>query len=243
MIWVIGGTSEARSLIKHLKGKRDFIVTVATYSGAEMLEYDNVIISRMDQQAMVQFILELGIKTVVDMSHPYALEVTKNAKAASMETTAAYIRYGRKTADIKECIYVDSIEACVEFLKAIKGCVFFTTGIKNIRDFEKVRGKNRFVYRVLPSLFSIQECVDNNIKMEDIVAILGPVSEEMNYQTFKDFKADFVIMKNSGIEGGTIEKINACKGLGITPVVIGRQDTEAGFENLEELLALIGIER
>ena len=129
-MWIIGGTIEARSLINDLEGKRDFVVTVATYSGAEMLEYENAIIGRMDQQAMVQFIRERGIHTVIDMSHPYALEVTHNAKTACVETNAEYIRYSRRAADTKDCVNVDSVDACAEFLIDIKGCVFFTTGIK-----------------------------------------------------------------------------------------------------------------
>lgn len=240
MIWIIGGTSEARSLIGSLKGKRDFIVSVATYSGAEMLENENVIVNRLDEGAMVQFIKEKAIDTVVDMSHPYAVEVTQNAKAACNEVGAAYIRYNRKASGAEDCIYVDSIHKCAEFLLNSKGCVFFTTGIKNIRDFEKVRGDNRFVYRVLPSTFSIQECVDNNVKMEDMVAILGPVSEELNYQMFKDYKADYVIMKDSGIAGGTLEKIRACTRLGIIPVIIGRQTIDDGLESLDDILQILG---
>jgi precorrin-6A/cobalt-precorrin-6A reductase len=239
LIWIIGGTSEARSLIKSLTGKRNFIVSVATYSGAEMLEYDNVVISRMDRQAMVQFINEKGIDTVVDMSHPYATEVTLNAKSACNEMKVNYIRYCRKASEANDCIYIDSIDKCAEFLLGINGCVFFTTGIKNIKDFEKVKGENRFVYRVLPSIFSIQECVDNNIKMENIVAILGPVSEDLNYQMFKEFRADYVIMKDSGIAGGTEEKIRACKRLGIVPIVIERQTEDFGIKDIDMLLEMI----
>lgn len=239
MIWIIGGTSEARHLIHSLEGKKDFVVSVATYSGAEMLEGVKVIIRRMNQQEMVQFIKDGAIDTVIDMSHPYALEVTQNAQEACMETGVNYIRYNRLTADTKDCVYFASVEACAEFLKTIKGCVYFTTGIKNIKDFEKVRGENRFIYRVLPSLFSIQECIDNHVRMEDIVAILGPVSEELNYQMFKDFKADYVIMKDSGKEGGTAEKILACRRLGIVPVVITRHSEEIGIESIEELLQVV----
>ncbi|HYE11782.1 MAG TPA: precorrin-6A reductase [Patescibacteria group bacterium] len=239
MIWIIGGTSETKSLIRSLAAKKEYIVSVATYSGAEMLTDENIMIGRMNQQAMLQFIRVHDIDTVVDMSHPYALEVTKNAKAACNATNIKYVRYNRKASGVNDCIYVDSIDACAELLKEIKGCVFFTTGIKNIKDFEKVKGKNCFVYRVLPSVFSIQECVDNKVKMEDIVAILGPVSEAMNYTMFKEFKADYVIMKDSGKEGGTLEKIQACKRLGIMPVVIGRQASEAGVESIEELLRVL----
>ncbi len=239
MIWIIGGTSEARSLVGRLRGKKEFIVTVATYSGAEVLQELQPVIGRMDYSGMVQFIKEKSIDTVVDMSHPYALEVTENAKAASAAAGAAYIRFVRKSADIEGCILIESMEKCASYLENVRGCVFFTTGIKNIRDFERVKGTNRFVYRVLPSVFSIQECVQRGVKMEDIIAVLGPVSENMNYRMFKDYKADYVVMKDSGKEGGTLEKINACKKLGITPVVILRECEEKGIKNLDELVRLL----
>lgn len=239
MIWIIGGTSEAKQLISLLNDKREFVVTVATYSGAEMLGDLQPIVGRMNYEDMVRFIRERSIDTIVDMSHPYAVEVTQNARAATEETGAAYIRFVRKSAEVEACIYFESIEKCTSFLEGIRGCVFFTTGIKNIRDFEKVRGANRFVYRVLPSIFSIQECVDRGIRMEDIIAILGPVSEDMNYRMFKDYKADYVVMKDSGTKGGTLDKINACTKLGITPIVIQRQTKEKGIEDIDELIKLL----
>jgi len=239
LIWIIGGTSEAKHLISRLKGKREFVATVATYSGAEVLQDQEAVIGRMDYDAMVQFIKENSIDTIVDMSHPYALEVSKNAKAAGADTGAVYMRFVRGSSAMENCIFVESVQKCASYLENVKGCVFFTTGIKNIKDFEKVRGANRFIYRVLPSVFSIQECVQRGIRMEDIIAILGPVSEAMNYQMFKDYKADYVIMKDSGKEGGTLDKINACKKLGITPVVILRQCEENGIEDLDELIKVL----
>jgi precorrin-6A/cobalt-precorrin-6A reductase len=56
---------------------------------------------------------------------------------------------------------------------------------------------------------------------------------------FKDYKADFVVMKDSGIAGGTINKINACIKLGITPIVIQRLTEEKGIEDIDELLGVI----
>lgn len=239
MIWIIGGTSEARTLIKKLEGKKEFIVSVATYSGAEMLDYDKVIISRMNQQEMGCFIIERNIDMVIDMSHPYAAEVSKNARAACSSIGIRYLRFIRKGMYIKDSVNVASVEACVDYLQNINGNVFFTTGIKNIKDFEKARRHNRFIYRVLPSSFSIQACIDNNIKMQDIIAILGPVSEDMNYQMFKDFDANFVVMKDSGIEGGTENKVRACKRLGITPIIIGREIEDYGTEDMDKLLEMI----
>jgi len=131
-----------------------------------------------------------------------------------------------------------SISRCREFLKGVNGCVFFTTGSKNIKDFEPVRGSNRFVYRVLPTVESIAECQKNNVKLRDIIAALGPFSEELNLAMFKEYGADYVVMKDSGKEGGTDEKIKACRRLRIKAVIIGRQN-EKGAEDLDAVINLI----
>ena len=239
MIWIIGGTTETRTLIKSLEGKIDFVVSVATYSGAEMLGQSNVVVKRMNLQEMLQFIADNSISTVVDMSHPYAVEVTQNAKAVCNSAGIRYIRFVRRSSEVQEAVYVASVEACTDYLQGIASNIFFTTGINNIKDFERVRGNNRFIYRILPSSFSIQACIENNIKMQDIVAILGPVSEGLNYQMFKDYNASYVVMKDSGKEGGTGEKLRACKRLGIVPIVIGRQQEENGIEDMDRLLEMI----
>lgn len=239
MIWIIGGTTETRQVIRELEGKKDYMVTVATYSGAEMLGIRDVQVGRMDAQAMAGFIKEKKIHLVIDMSHPYALEASQNAKTACKETGTEYIRFKRRGSELEGCIFADSLEQCLEYLKSIRGTVFFTTGIKNIKDFEKIRGSNRFIYRVLPSSFSIQECITNQLKMQDIVAILGPVSEDLNYQLFKDYGVDYVVTKDSGKEGGTEEKLQACKRLGIPAVVIGRQPEDYGIEDMTQLLEMI----
>ncbi|MGB4430070.1 MAG: precorrin-6A/cobalt-precorrin-6A reductase, partial [Thermacetogeniaceae bacterium] len=50
--------------------------------------------------------------------------------------------------------------------------------------------------------------------------------------------ADYVVMKDSGKEGGTDEKIKACRKLKIKAVIIGRQN-EKGAEDLDAVINLI----
>lgn len=238
MIWIIGGTTETHELVEKLKGKRDYIITVATESGKEVLGDERVVVSRLSKEDMIKFIMDNNITTLIDMSHPYAVEVSKNAKEAANNCGIEYIRYLRESADLKGAIVFSNMEECMDFLKGIKGNVFFTTGSKNIKDFEKVRGENSFIYRVLPSLESIEECVKNGLKLQDIVAILGPVSCELNEGMFKEYKSEYVVMKDSGIKGGTREKILACRKLGITPLVIGRVE-EKGFDSIDKLVEMI----
>lgn len=241
MIWIIGGTCEAVELAEKIKGKHKYIITAATESEKEFIDNESLVVCRMDEKAMEDFIKRNSIKLVVDVSHPYAFDVTKNAKEASYKCNIEYIRYvRRKTADTKGFICLDSVQDCLKFLKTVNGCVFFTTGSKNIREFESVRGKNRFIYRVLPSTESIKQCLDNNVKMKDIIASLGPYSEDFNAAMFKEYGAKYVVMKDSGVQGGTDEKIRACRILNIKAVIIGRRD-EDGISDIDDIIKKICI--
>ncbi len=180
---------------------------------------------------MVDCAKERSIDMIVDLSHPYAKVVSENARSICEELNIKYVRYARKkSANKKGDITLSSYEEAYEFLSKIKGTVFFTTGSKNIKDFEKVRGENRFIYRALPALESLKLCKDSNVHMRDIVGILGPFSKELNKAMFSFYQPDYCLMKDSGEAGGTEEKISACKDLGIKTIVIRRGD-EDGLES------------
>lgn len=238
MIWIIGGTCEALKIIKRIEGKVDYIVTIATKEGKEMFE--DAIASRLNKEDMIDFIKKNNIDLIADISHPYAFEVSKNAKYAAKECKIKYLRYVREKTDvdIKDIILFNSYEECFSFLQDIKGCVFITTGTKNIKDFERIKKDNRFVYRILPSVESIEKCKKYNISMKNIIAALGPFSVELNRAMFKEYGADYVVMKDSGKEGGTKEKIIACRQLNISPLVIGRKDEE-GISEIDKIVEVL----
>lgn len=238
MIWIIGGTSEGRQLVSKINDLDNFIVTVATESGKQFLETDRLYTKRLSLDEMKTFIRDNQIELVVDLTHPYATIVSKNAKVACKEEAIDYIRYAREKSTYENCIEVASYNEAYEYLKNIRGTVFLTTGSKNIGDFEKVRGENRFIYRILPALESIEECNKYKLKLEDIVCALGPFSREYNRIMFKEYGADYVIMKDSGRNGGTVDKLLACEDLGISPIVIGRS-IEDGLSNLDEIENII----
>lgn len=238
MIWIIGGTSEARKLVSRIEDLDNFIITVATDSGKEFIKSDKLITGRMNYEEMGEFIDRNNIEAIIDLTHPFAKIVSSNAKKIAKEKKIDYIRYVREKSVYENAVNLDSYEEAYRYLKNIEGTIFFTTGSKNIGDFEKVRGENRFIYRVLPALESIKECVKYNIHIKDIVAVLGPFSLEYNKIMFKEYDADYVIMKDSGATGGTLEKIKACEALGITPIIINREDEE-GIHSLEKLETII----
>lgn len=192
-------------------------------------------VGRMDYKEMKEFVEEYKISLIVDLSHPYAEIVSKNARKVAEDQNIEYIRYVRKKIDsTSKTIYVNSYEECYKYISNISGTVFFTTGSKNIGDFEKVRGSNRFIYRILPALESIEECRKYNVQLRDIVAVLGPFSKEYNKIMLKEYRADYLVTKDSGKQGGTMEKLEACEELGIIPIIIGREDEE-GIDDLKQI--------
>ena len=87
------------------------------------LDDENLIVCRMDEKEVENFIRNNSIDVVVDLSHPFATEITKIAREAAEKFNIDYIRYvRRKTKDIEDCIYLDSISRCREFLKGVNGC-------------------------------------------------------------------------------------------------------------------------
>lgn len=239
MIWIIAGTSEAREIIERIKDLDNYIATIATEGGKEFINTDRLIVGRMSYEEMMSFCQNRNISLIVDLTHPYAKIVSENAQKLSNKLNIDYIRYVRKkTNKVGGTIYLNSYETAYEYLSNISGTVFFTTGSKNIGNFENIRKSNRFIYRVLPALDSIEECRKCNISMHDIVAVLGPFSKEYNKIMFKEYGADYVIMKDSGDKGGTIEKIKACEDLDIIPIIIGREE-EKGIYSLDEIEKII----
>ncbi|MDD2482016.1 MAG: precorrin-6A reductase [Lutispora sp.] len=239
MIWIIGGTIEAKEIVNRIGDLDNYIITSATDSEREFIDSSKLMVGRMDYNSMISFIDKNNIKLIVDLSHPYAVEVTENAEMAAKSRNIKYIRYVRNKVELQtKTVYLNSYEECLEVLKQTRGVHFFTTGSKNIGDFERIRDNNRFIYRVLPALESIEECRKYNVKMKDIIAVLGPFSVEYNKAMFKEYSADYVIMKDSGKEGGTIEKIKACEELDIIAIIIGRED-EKGIGDLATIENII----
>lgn len=239
MIWIIGGTSESRDLLDRIQDLDKFIISFATEAARDFVSSPNLIIARMDYGEMLEFIEENKISLIINLAHPYASLVTENAKRAAREKNIKYIRYIREgKLDSRQGIYLKDYETAYEYIAKLEGNIFFTTGSKNIGDFEKIKGENRFIYRILPARESIDECRKYNISLRDIVAAVGPFSKEYNKIMFKEYQADYVVMKDSGDRGGSLEKIEACNEVNIRPIIIGREEDE-GINNLARIEEII----
>lgn len=89
VIWLIGGTTEGRRLIKEIgRLQVELYVSVATEYGAELIEPQpnlTVMAERMDLEAMKAFLAAKRPACVIDATHPYATVVTATVKQACAE--------------------------------------------------------------------------------------------------------------------------------------------------------------
>ena len=82
MIWIIGGTKDSRDFLEKICPiRKDIIVTTATEYGGKLLENlpIKVISKKLTYSMMLEFVEENKIDMIVDLSHPYAVEVSQNA--------------------------------------------------------------------------------------------------------------------------------------------------------------------
>ncbi|MCB2292991.1 cobalt-precorrin-6A reductase [Clostridium algoriphilum] len=235
MIGLIVGTSEGKNILSGLNEfTEDILVSTATAYGAELLrDYKYKVFNDkpLDLGGLMQVIKHHDIKILIDASHPYALEITENAIEACKVYGVQYVRYERPSItenfkDNKNVIVVEDYDSLYPYLSKVEGCILNTTGSRNIEKIIGFKLKNRVIHRVLPSIKVLEDILELGVRVDDIVAMKGPVGYELNCGFIKEYKAKAIIMKDSGIQGGTYDKIKAAVDNNIPAFIIGRKDME-----------------
>jgi precorrin-6A/cobalt-precorrin-6A reductase len=247
MIGLILGTSEGKEILEKLnRFTENIFVTTATNYGGELLQaykYKHLNSSPLSKEELKDKILKYKVTMLVDASHPYALEITENTKAICREMNISYIRYERPSIidnylNSSKVKLMESLEQIKEFIESnkIEGTILNTTGSKAVDKFMNLGFSNRIIHRVLPTKDSIEKCLNNGVKVEDIVAIKGPIGLELNKAFIKQYEAKAMVLKDSGAAGGTEEKLRAAIEEDIWAFVLDRKISN------EEALTFINIE-
>ncbi len=231
---LFAGTTEGRHLAEYLDrcGKKTFVCVATEYGEALLQQSENIVISknRLDQSQMEELFSEQKPKLVIDATHPYAVEVTENIKAACMAKELHYLRILRESEEIgSDAVYVDSVREAVNYLKQTTGTVLVTTGSKNLDDYCQIQDyRNRLFIRVLPSIKVIEDCERLGWKGQNLICMQGPFSVDLNVALLKQINASYLITKESGSAGGFAEKYKAARLANATLIVIGRPEKETG---------------
>ena len=236
MILFLAGTSDARELAIELKEKGfDPLTTVVTENASyALLEAGlRVHIGRLTAEEMAAIIQEENMKAIVDASHPFAEEASKNAIEAATNAGVPYFRYEREQIDQYDdrVVSVATYEEAADVALERKGNIMLTTGSKTLETFAKkligVEGV-RLIARMLPRLDNMEKCAALGVEQKNIVAIQGPFSYELNRALYQQFDVTIMVTKESGKVGSVDEKVEAALELGIPVVMIRRPKIDYG---------------
>lgn len=232
-IHVFGGTSDALAICRQLEqGNLCYSLSVATETGEELATdlQAEIIVQRMTKEQMIDWLQARQIRCVIDATHPFAAEVSKNILKACQYLQLPCLRFERPSQisaiESELLIKVDNVEDACEQAKRFGERIFLTTGSKQLADYVRLLPEKQLIARVLPTVSVIQSCYDLGLGVGNIVALKGPFSAEMNETMYRFYQADVVITKESGDVGGYQEKVKPCLALGIPCIVIKRPPVE-----------------
>lgn len=233
---IFAGTTEGRELAEFLDRQGvSCDVCVATEYGEQLLDGHTtghrVHRGRLTQEEMEELIRRQQVSLVADCTHPYAALVSENIRNACEKAGIRYLRLLREseTAD-ESCIFVDSVDEAVEYLRTREGAVLAATGSKELAKYTVLPDyRERVTARVLSTPEAVQACAALGFQGKNLICMQGPFGEELNYAMLKQTGAKFLVTKESGKTGGFPEKLRAARRAGAQLIVVGRPLKEEGY--------------
>ncbi|ACV24616.1 precorrin-6x reductase [Methanocaldococcus fervens AG86] len=239
----MGGTKDSVEIGKKLINLGDlFILYTSTtdYGGKLGEEFANKVITKpLDKDELKEVIKKHNIDVLIDATHPFAVNASKNAMEVCKELNIKYVRFERKGEKITHpnVVYVkDFVEAAKLAKKSNK--VFHMAGIKNLKTVVDIVGKDKVVARVLP--ISVNEAL-KILPQKNVVAMYGTFSKELNKYLIKDYRCDAMITKESGESGGFEEKVYGALEAGAKVIVVEKPNLNYPiyFNDVDELINYI----
>ena len=247
LIFFMAGTSDARELgLAIQQAGYPVLASVVTANAARVLEDAGLRVrhGRLDAAEMGRLLTDVSARMLVDASHPFAEEAHRTAMAAAAARGIPYIRYERASTDfdtVGGVTQVPDYEAAARLAAEKKGSVMLTTGSKTLQVFtQQLLGDPavRLVARMLPRADNMEKCAELGIPQQDIVAMQGPFSRELNEALYRHYGTTLMVTKESGGRGAVDEKVEAALSMGIDVIVITRPSLDFGtsFASQEEVL-------
>ena len=225
-ILLLGGTAEAYALAERLVrekfARRVRILT--SLSGATKtprLPAGEVRFGGFGgPEGLADFLHQENVSLLVDATHPFAEQISRNAVLASTATEIPLLRLERPPwvpEPEDRWISVLNLAAAAAWLREHPHTVFLTTGIRKLDAF---RGclSSRFVIRTITPPQLVEPWPHASF-----VQARGPFSVEAELQLFRDHNISLLVTKNSG-GSATAPKLHAARQLDLPVLMTERPE-------------------
>ena len=218
---ILGGTADASLLAAEIARAR--INAVYSYGGRTRAPADQPLPTRIGGfggvSGLADYIRREGITHVIDATHPFAAEMSRNAVEACAETATPLIAlerapWIRMSGD--NWIEVADVSAAAAALPEAPAHVFLAIGRQHIAPFA-MKPQHAFTLRFVdapeaPLRFAA-----------DVIVSRGPFSLDGELEMMRSRGITWIVARNSGGDGARA-KIDAARKLGLPVVMIARPE-------------------
>lgn len=230
---MFGGTTEGRTLSAKLAQLgAEVVVSVATPLGQEEQgRHSGVTVrcGRLEPEQMAELLR--GAQLCVDATHPYAVEATRNIRAAAEQAGVEYMRLLRAPSELPRGtkVFASAAEAA-QALTGTEDNILLTTGAKEINKFALLPPE-RLYPRVLPTHEGLAACEAAGIPHRNIIAMQGPFTRALNEALLAQFDIRWLVTKDGGAAGGFEAKAEAAASCGVQLIVLRRPPENGSTED------------
>ena len=237
---VLGGTSEGREAAAALL-ERGFSVTVSVTreaGAATVPRGANMIVGARDWRDWSEMlddpVSKDGLLGVVDATHPFAEDASREISAACEAVGIPLCRYLRKEELPEDAVTAaDLDEAIGRAVELTSGgdVIFLAIGTNDLKSvMPRIRESGRGVLiRALPTVESMRLAERAGLQPREIIASWGAGNADFNEALCRDRNARAIVSRDSGAQGGVADKAEAARRLGIPLVIVSRPEEISGI--------------
>lgn len=216
MLLVFGGTTEGRKATEVLEeAGSPYYYSTKTGEQDLQLHHGCRIDGALDEQAMRAFCREHAICLVVDAAHPFASQLHATIAEVTAELHIPLVRYERiypsRDSDIT---WIDDYQQLADILIP-PVTLLATTGVTSIGRLKPLESRGvRIIYRILPRESSVAMARQQ-----------GAAADQLCFyedSSTLDVDADVILLKESGLTGGFVEKVQAARRQGMRIIALKR---------------------
>ncbi len=169
---------------------------------------------------LVRYLREAGITHVIDATHPFAVQMSRNAIVACAEAAVplcAFERAAWAAGPGDDWRRVADIEGAVAALPDRRARVFLATGRQTLEPFA-AKPQHRYLLRLVDPPEMALPLPDATV-----VVARGPFTEAADRVLLAGHRIDIVVAKNAGGTGARA-KLDAARALGLPVILIDRPE-------------------
>lgn len=234
---ILGGTTEASALARRIAGRRD-LQPILSFAGRTRNPVPPAIPYRVGGfggvEGLKAFLIDQRIEAVIDATHPFAVQMSRNSAAACGDLAvplAVFTRPAWRPIDGDRWVCVPDMEAAVRAPGDSPRRVFLTIGGLQLGAFAAAP-QHHFIVRTIERPDAI-----GLLPSHRLILARGPFSVEQEISLMRAERVEVLITKNSG-GSATEAKIAAARSLGIEVVMIERPASCGGpsFDAVDAVL-------